>query len=172
LVELFGRYGFDKLAMGLKLSRQIPRRAPPTTSQVTKRGIADLALHNLLAIPHRKLECHQIGIIPNGLASRQRHEPGSFPMAQWKLTARRAPPAERLVLLPTVTDPALFGPAGPLKNFVDDAAVDLDHAGNAMFDVRPVSEPYVGPTVEDCLGPAEVEVGRVRRAWLGAERGR
>jgi hypothetical protein len=33
----------------------------------------------LLAIPHRELERHQVGIIPNGLASRQRHEPGSFP---------------------------------------------------------------------------------------------
>ena len=82
------------------------------------------------------------------------------------------PLAERLVLLPTVTDPDLFGPAGALKNFVDDAAVDLDHAGDAMFDVRAVSEPYIGPTVEDCLGPAEIDVGRVRRAWLGAERGR
>jgi hypothetical protein len=78
LVELFGRYSFDKLAMGLKLNRQFPCRAPPTTSQVTKRGIADLALHNLLAIPHRELERHQVGIIPNGLGSRQRHEPGSF----------------------------------------------------------------------------------------------
>jgi hypothetical protein len=82
LVELLGRYSFDKLAMRLKLSRQIPRRAPPTTSQVTKRGIADLALHNLLAIPHRELERHQAGIIPNGLASRQRHEPGSFPIVR------------------------------------------------------------------------------------------
>jgi hypothetical protein len=68
--------------MGLKFSRQIPRRAPPTTRQVTKRGIADLALHNLLAIPHRELEHHQIGIVPNSLTSRQRHKPGSFPMAR------------------------------------------------------------------------------------------
>src|SRR6476659_4081063 len=82
LVELRGRYSFDKLAMGLKLSRQFPCRPPPTTSQVTKRGIADLALHNLLAIPHRELEHHQIGIIPNGLASRQRHESDSFPIAR------------------------------------------------------------------------------------------
>jgi hypothetical protein len=82
LVELFGRYSLDKLTMRLKLSRQIPRRAAsPTTSQVTKRGFADLALHSLLAIPHRELEHHQIGIIPNGLSTRQRHEPGSFPMA-------------------------------------------------------------------------------------------
>jgi hypothetical protein len=64
--------------MRLKFSRQIPRRTPPTISQVTKRGMADLALHNLLAVPHRELEHHQIGIIPNGLASRQRHGPGSF----------------------------------------------------------------------------------------------
>jgi hypothetical protein len=57
LVELCGRYSFDKLAMRLKLSRQIPRRATgPPTSQVTKCGPADLALHNLLAIPHRELE--------------------------------------------------------------------------------------------------------------------
>jgi hypothetical protein len=67
--------------MRLKLSRQFPR-PPPTTSQVTKRGVADLALHNLLAIPHRELEHHQVGIIPNGLASRQRHEPGSLPIAR------------------------------------------------------------------------------------------
>jgi hypothetical protein len=82
LVKLFGRYSLDKLAMRLKLSPQIPRPAIPTTSQVTKRGMADLALHNLLAIPHRELERHQIGIIPNSLTSRQRHEPGSFPMAR------------------------------------------------------------------------------------------
>jgi hypothetical protein len=44
LVELFGRYSLDELAMRLKLSPQIPRPAIPTTSQVTKRGIADLAL--------------------------------------------------------------------------------------------------------------------------------
>ena len=80
--ELFGRDRFDKLAMRLKLSRRVPPRAPPTTSQITKRGIADLALHNLLAIPHREFEHHQIGIIPKGLTSRQRHEPGSFPMAR------------------------------------------------------------------------------------------
>ena len=52
------------------------------------------------------------------------------------------PPAERLVLLPTVTDPDLFGPVGALKNFVDDAAVDLYHAGEAMFDVRARSEDF------------------------------
>src|SRR5437773_11407539 len=63
-------------------SPQIPRRAPPTISQVTKRGIADLALHNLFAIVHRELEHHQIGIIPNDLTSRQRHEPGSFSLAR------------------------------------------------------------------------------------------
>jgi hypothetical protein len=50
-----GRYGFDKLAVRLKLSRHIPLPAPPATSQVTKRGIADRALHNLLAILHREL---------------------------------------------------------------------------------------------------------------------
>jgi hypothetical protein len=69
--------------MGLKFSQQIPRRGPvPTTRQVTKCGMADLALHNLLTIPHRVLEHHQIGIIPDNLTSRQRHEPGSFPMAR------------------------------------------------------------------------------------------
>src|SRR6478609_7231843 len=77
-----GGYSLDKLAVRLKLSRHIPLPAPPATSQVTKRGIADLALHNLLAIPHRELEHHQIGIIPYSLASRQRHEPGSFPLAR------------------------------------------------------------------------------------------
>ena len=86
MVELFGRYSLDKLAMRLKLSRQILRPAPPTTSQVTKRGMADLALHNMLAIPHRELERHQIGIIPNSLTSRQRYEPGSF---QWPIGAVR-----------------------------------------------------------------------------------
>ena len=66
-VELGGRYRFDKLAMRLKLSRQIPRRASgPPASQVIKCGPADLALHNLLAIPHRELERHQVGIISNG----------------------------------------------------------------------------------------------------------
>src|SRR6476660_1092126 len=80
---MFGRTVRTQLAMRLKLSRQIPRRAAsPTTSQVTKRGFADLARHNLLAIPHRELEHHQIGIIPNGLFTRQRHEPGYFPMAR------------------------------------------------------------------------------------------
>jgi hypothetical protein len=86
LVEQFGRLSFDKLAMSLKLRRQISRRATATTSQVTKRGMADLALHNLLAISHRKFEHHRIVIIANGLASRQRHEPGSFPVeatARW-----------------------------------------------------------------------------------------
>jgi hypothetical protein len=34
------------------------------------------------AIPHGELEHHQIGIIPNGLGSRQRHKPGSFPIAR------------------------------------------------------------------------------------------
>jgi hypothetical protein len=33
----------------------------------------------LLSIPHRKLERHQVGIIPNGLSCPQRHEPGPFP---------------------------------------------------------------------------------------------
>ena len=74
LVELFGRYSFDKLAMRLKFSLQFPRPSS-TTGQVTKRSIADLALHDLLAIPHRELERHQIGVMPNSLASRQRHEP-------------------------------------------------------------------------------------------------
>jgi len=78
LVELFGRDGFDELAMRLKFSPQIPPRSPPTTSQVTKRSIADLALHNLVAIPHGELERHQIGIIPNNLTSRQRHNPVPF----------------------------------------------------------------------------------------------
>ena len=50
--------------------------ACPTISQVAKRGSANLALHNLLSIPHRKLERHQVGIIPNGLSCPQRHEPG------------------------------------------------------------------------------------------------
>ena len=74
------------------------------SSQVTKRGNANLALHNLLPIPHREPECHQVGIIPNGLASRQRHEPAFSP---WSVEADRevGPPAKRLVLLPTVTDP-------------------------------------------------------------------
>jgi hypothetical protein len=78
-VKLFGRDGFDKLAMRFKFSPQIPRRASRTISQVIKRGIADLALHNLLS--HRELEHHQIGIISKSLTSRQQHEPGSFPMA-------------------------------------------------------------------------------------------
>ena len=79
LVEQDGRYSFDQLAIGLEFSPQVPRRASPTISQVTKRGSANLALHILLPIPHRKLECHLVGIIPNGLSSRQRHEPASFP---------------------------------------------------------------------------------------------
>src|SRR3954451_15087786 len=62
--------------MGLEFSKQVPLRASPAISQVTKRGSANLALHNLLSIPHRKLERHQVGIIPNGLSSPQRHEPG------------------------------------------------------------------------------------------------
>src|SRR3954454_9712927 len=62
--------------MGLKFRKQGPFRASPTISQVAKRGSANLALHNLLSIPHRKLERHQVGIIPNGLSCRQRHEPG------------------------------------------------------------------------------------------------
>ena len=79
-VEQDGRYSFDQLAIGLKFSPQVPCRASPTISQVTKRGNANLALHNLLPIPHRELERHRDGIIPNGLSSRQRHEPVSFPM--------------------------------------------------------------------------------------------
>ena len=79
LVEQCGRYGFDQPAMGLKFSKQVPLRASPAISQVAKRGSANLALHNLLSIPHRKLERHQVGIIPNGLSCPQRHEPGPFP---------------------------------------------------------------------------------------------
>jgi hypothetical protein len=33
--------------------------------------MADLTLHDALAIPHRELEGHQLGIIANSLASRQ-----------------------------------------------------------------------------------------------------
>jgi hypothetical protein len=58
LVEQCGRYGFDQYAIGLKFSKQVPLRASPTISQVAKRGSANLALHNLLSIPHRKLERH------------------------------------------------------------------------------------------------------------------
>jgi hypothetical protein len=47
-------------------------------SQVTKRGSANLALHNLLPIPHRELEGHQRGIKSNGRSARQRREPDSF----------------------------------------------------------------------------------------------
>src|SRR5215212_1519223 len=77
LVEQCGRYSLDQTAIGLKFSPQIPRRASPTISQATERGNANLALHNLRPIPHRKLERHQLGIIPNGLSSRQRHESAS-----------------------------------------------------------------------------------------------
>jgi hypothetical protein len=59
------------------------------SSQVTKRGNANLALHNLLSIPHREPECHQVGIIPNGLSSRQRHEPAFSP---WSVEADRVGP--------------------------------------------------------------------------------
>src|SRR6188474_3759154 len=57
--------------------------------------MADLALHNALAIPHRELESHQLGIIADSVASRQRHERGSFPVA---LEAHRelGPPAQSL----------------------------------------------------------------------------
>jgi hypothetical protein len=82
LVEQDGRYSFDQLAIGLEFSPQVSRRASPTISQVTKRGNANLALHYLLPIPHRELERHQVGIIPNGLSSRQRHEPASFLMVR------------------------------------------------------------------------------------------
>src|SRR3954453_23949854 len=63
---------------GLEFSKQVPLRASPAISQVAKRGSANLALHNLLSIPHRK---HQVGIIPNGLSSPQWHEPGPFAQA-------------------------------------------------------------------------------------------
>jgi len=127
LVEQFGRLSFDKLAMRLKFSPQIPRRALPTISQVTKRGPADLALHNLLAIPHREFEHHQIGIIPNGLASRQRHGPGSF---QWPVEADRevGPRAERLVKLPTVTDPTPSAQLARYQYFVDEGARSISPA--------------------------------------------
>src|SRR6478735_2179333 len=59
--------------MDLEFSKQVPLRASPAISQVAKRGSANLTLHNLLSIPHGKLERHQVGIIPNGLSSRQRH---------------------------------------------------------------------------------------------------
>ena len=75
--------------------------------------MADLALHNLLTIPHRVLEHHQIAIIPDNLTSRQRREPGSFPRLV-EADREAGPPAERFMLLPTVTDPALVGPAGAL----------------------------------------------------------
>jgi|SRR5215212_8520500 len=81
LIEQCGRYSFDQTTVRLKFSPQIPRRAPPTISQATKRGNANLALHNLLPVSHRKPERHQFGIIPDGLSSRQRHESASsFPM--------------------------------------------------------------------------------------------
>jgi hypothetical protein len=82
LVEQCGRYSFDQFAMRLEFSPQIPHGAPPTISQVTKRRDANLALHYLLPIPHRELERHQVGIIPNGLSSRQRHKPACFPIAR------------------------------------------------------------------------------------------
>jgi len=82
LVEQDGRYSLDQLAIGLEFSLEVPLRASPTISQVTKRGDANLALHYLLPIPHRELERHQVGITPNGLSSRQRHEPASFPIAR------------------------------------------------------------------------------------------
>ena len=88
-VEQCGRDSFDQLAIGLEFSLQVPRRAPPTISKVTKRGNANLALHNLLPIPHRELERHRVGIIPNGLSSRQRHEPASLPMDFLSKTVRR-----------------------------------------------------------------------------------
>ena len=95
-VEQCGRDSFNQLAIGLEFSPQVPRRAPPTISQVTKRGNANLALHNFLPIPHRELERHQGGIIPNGLTSRQRHAPASF---RWSIEADRevGPSAERPV---------------------------------------------------------------------------
>jgi len=97
----------------LKLSRQIPL---PATSQDIKRGIADLAFYNLLAIPHRELERYQLGVIPNGLASRQRHDPIPF---RWPVEANceAGPLVLVLVLLPTVTDPAVFEPAGALCEY-------------------------------------------------------
>jgi hypothetical protein len=93
LVEPCERHGFDKLAMRLKLSRHIPLSAPPATNQVTKRGIADLALHDLLSISHRELEDHQIGIIPNSLGSRQGHEPG-LSKSPFKRTAKWTRPSK------------------------------------------------------------------------------
>ena len=71
-----------KLAMRFKFNLQIPRRTPPTISQVTKRGIADLALHNLFTISHRELEHHQGCIVANSLPSRQRHKRGSLSMVR------------------------------------------------------------------------------------------
>jgi hypothetical protein len=67
--------------MRLKLSRQIPRGdTGRPTGQINKRGPADLAMHNLLAVLHREPERHQAGIIPNNLTSRERHGSGSFQM--------------------------------------------------------------------------------------------
>jgi hypothetical protein len=59
-------------------ARHIPLPAPQATSQVTKRGIADLALHNLRAIPHRELEHHQIGIIANAVTRVSGINPAPF----------------------------------------------------------------------------------------------
>ena len=86
--ELFGRYSFDKLSVRLKLSRQIPRRAP--RNLVTKRGTADLTLHNLLAISHRELERHQVDIILNGLATRS-----SSPLKDREVARQRTPACRR-----------------------------------------------------------------------------
>ena len=69
-----GGNSLDRIAMGHKLG--LPRDARRTlcACQLIHRGITDLALHRFAAVHHRKCERQPLAIVPDNLATRQRHK--------------------------------------------------------------------------------------------------
>jgi hypothetical protein len=79
LIVQVGSDSLDGVAMGheLGLPRDAWRALCPC--QPIHRGIADLALHRFVVVHHRKCERQPLVIVPDHLATRQRHkDPHSF----------------------------------------------------------------------------------------------
>ena len=74
LVVQVGGNSFDNIAMGHKLG--LPRNARRTLCpcQLIHRGITDLALHRFTVVHHRKCERQPLAIVPDNLATCQRHK--------------------------------------------------------------------------------------------------
>ena len=74
LIVQVGSDSFDGVAMGHELG--LPRDAWCALGPCHRihRGIADLALHRLAVVHHRKCERQPLVIVPDDLATRQRHK--------------------------------------------------------------------------------------------------